>query len=196
MTRTLLPLALLTLTVAGAHADPKAPPSGGYKPTNDIEEIAEKHGTKAVKQELERVKERCGFTIPVDIVYAVPMKQWVGAEEWGLHKGCTDDAKTGGCVNLSWCGSEVAMQLWYTFCNDSGEIPGTRSDYKDWNKKVKRLVCRGEGPVAGTSHADSKYSKMSASLAKDGTLTVTLHPSDSNISTDFYDWLAPRIKAD
>jgi hypothetical protein len=175
-------------------ADDKTPAPEAYKPTNDIEEIAWKHGTKALKPELDRLQERCGFTIPVEIVYAAPMKTWVAAEEWGLHRGCSEDAQRGGCVNLSWCGADIVSSLWFNFCGNTGE--GVRTDYKGWNTKVKRLVCRGEAPVPGTSRMDSKYSKMKASLSSDGTLTVTLHPSDSNVSNNFYDWLEPRIRAD
>ena len=140
------------------------------------------------------MKERCGFTIPVEVVYDVPMKTWIGAEEWGRRKGCTDDARSAGCVNLSWCGSQVLVQLWYSGCGGPGE--GIKSDYKGWNTKVKRLVCRGDAPVPGTSRMDTKYSKMKANLANDGTLTVTLHPSDSNISPDFWDYMRPLLKAD
>jgi hypothetical protein len=177
-----------------SKADGKNQSSEVYKPTNDIEEIAWKHGTKAVNKELETMQDRCGFTIPVEIVYAVPMKAWVGAEEWGAHRGCTEDARIGGCVNLTWCGSEIVSQLWFSGCGHTGE--GTKTEYKGWNSKVKRLICRGEGPVPGTSHMDSKYSKMKASLSKDGTLTVTLHPSDANISPDFWEYLRPRIEVD
>jgi hypothetical protein len=177
-----------------AKAEAKGPSADGHRPTNDIEEIAWKHGIKAVNKELETMQERCGFKLPVEIVYGDPMSTWIGAEEWGLHRGCTDDARSGGCVNLSWCGSEVVMQLWFSGCGYAGE--GVKTDYKGWNTKVKRLVCRGEAAVPGTSHMDSKHSKMKASLSKDGTLTVTLHPSDSNISSDFWDYLRPRITAD
>jgi hypothetical protein len=37
---------------------------------------------------------------------------------------------------------------------------------------------------------------MSAVLSKDGTLTVTLHPSDANVSFNFGEWLSPRVEAD
>jgi hypothetical protein len=182
-------LALSVLAIGSAHADP-----AGHKPTTDIEEIAWKHGLKAVEKELDMMKKRCGFTIPVDVIYDVPMKVWTGAVDWGLNRQCADNAKSGGCVNLSWCGSEIVTQFWFSACGYEGE--GVKTAYKDWNKKIKRVVCRGDAPPAGTSAQDHKRSKMKAELGKDGTLTVTLHPSDSNISTDFWEWLSPRIQAD
>jgi hypothetical protein len=167
--------------------------TSGYKPTNDIEEIAWKLGIKAVNAELDREHDRCGFTTPVELVYAVPMKEWVGAEGWGLYRGCTNKAETGGCTNLSYCG-EVVKMLWFDLCGYAGE--GVKTAYKGWNTKVTKIVCRGEAPPPETSAIDRTHSKMKAVLTSDGILTVTLHPSDANVSYDFGTYLEPRVAAD
>jgi len=166
----------------------------GSPPTNDIEEIAVRKGVRAASEELDRMQERCGFTIPVEIMYAAPMKTWVGAEGWGNHRGCTNEAESGGCINLSVCGSEIVESFWFNLCGDPGE--GVKKAYRGWNTKVKKLICRGEPSPPDTSAMDHEHSRMSASLSKDGILTVTLHPSDANVSYDFANYLAPRIEAD
>jgi hypothetical protein len=43
---------------------------------------------------------------------------------------------------------------------------------------------------------DHEFSRMSAILSNDGTLTVTLHPSDANVSNNFAEYLEPRLEAD
>jgi hypothetical protein len=168
--------------------------TSGAQPTNDIEKIAWKSGIKAVNAELDRQEERCGFATPVEIQYAVPMKEWIGAEGWGLWRGCTDSTQHGGgCMNLSVCGAVVEM-LWFDLCGNIGE--GVKTRFKGWNTKVKKLVCRGEGVPPEASAIDHEYTKMKAVLANDGTLTVTLHPSDANVSWDFGNYLEPRVEAD
>jgi hypothetical protein len=166
--------------------------TSGHKPTNDIEEIAWRQGIKTVNAELDREQERCGFTTPVELVYAVPMKEWVGAEGWGLYRGCTNKAESGGCTNLSYCG-EIVKMLWFDLCGYAGE--GVKTAYKGWNTKVTKIVCRGEAPPPETSAIDRIHSTIKPVL-RDGILTVTLHPSDTNISTDFAAYLGPRVEAD
>jgi hypothetical protein len=166
----------------------------GYQPTNDIEEIALKNGLKSLRESLDRMQKSCGFTYAVEIMYAVPMKAWVGAEGWGNHRGCTNEAEHGGCINLSVvCGSEVAS-FWGQYCGSEGE--GVKREYKGWNNKVKKVVCRGEASPPEASAMDHQYSRMKAALSKDGTLTVTLHPSDSNVDTMLFGFLNPRLEAD
>jgi len=166
----------------------------GSQPTNEVEEIALKDGVKSVSAELERMQERCGFAIPVEINYAAPMKAWVGAEGWGNHRKCTNEARSGGCINLSVCGSQVVSVFWFNLCGAAGE--GVKKQYRGWNKKVRKLVCRGEPSPPDTSAMDHDYSRMSASLSKDGTLTVTLHPSDANVSHNLAEYLEPRLEAE
>jgi hypothetical protein len=167
--------------------------TSGYGPTTDIEEIALRRDVTALNEQLDREQERCGFITPVELVYAVPMKDWVGAEGWGLYRGCSNKAETGGCIHLSVCGEVVGM-LWFDLCGDPGE--GVKTQYKGWNTKVTKIVCRGEGVPPEASAIDRNHSRMKAVLGRDGVVTVTLHPSDANVSYEFATWLGPRVEAD
>jgi len=164
----------------------------GHKPTNDIERIALRQGVRAVKAELVRMQERCGFTIPVEINYADPMKTWVAAEGWGNHRGCTNEAEHGGCINLSVCGGQVVSSIWFNLCGDPGE--GVKKRFRGWNTKVKKLVCRGEAAPPETSAMDHDTSRSKSSLSEDGTLTVILHPSDANVSYDFATYMEAAVE--
>jgi hypothetical protein len=127
-------------------------------------------------------------------MYADPMKTWVAAEGWGNHRGCTHEAEHGGCINLSVCGGQVVSTIWFNLCGSPGE--GVKKAYRGWNKKVKKIVCRGEAAPPEASAADQDHSRSAMSLSEDGTLTVTLHPSDANVSYDFGNFLGPRVEAE
>jgi hypothetical protein len=168
--------------------------ASGYGPTTDIEESAMRRGIKAINEELDRQQERCGFATPVELVYDVPMKEWVGAEGWGLYRGCSNKIETGGCIHLASVCNEVVKMLWFDICGSPGE--GVRTQYKGWNNKVKKIVCRGEAVPPEASAIDREHSRMKAVLGRDGVVTVTLHPSDANVSYEFAQYLEPRLEAD
>ena len=149
---------------------------GGQSPTTADEKSAWNAGQDTISKSLATMKQRCGKAFSAQQQYQVPMSTWTKDKVYAnTNPECVSNPKVRalGCANLgTWCG-QALDSFWYNFC-DGGKVTFAAMN------KISQVTCKG---VANGKDLAPKI-EMSGS-----TMTITMAPNSSNISSTVYDYV-------